>query len=96
MPTYARTARFDRDYDELSAEQRTKFKSAVRKFVHDLPTGQFRPGLRVKGVQAAAGVFEMTWNADGRATFQYGDQEMAGEPHIIWRRIGRHQILGEP
>lgn len=96
MPTYDRTARFDRDYHGLSAEQRTKFKRAVKKFLQDLPSGQFRPGLRVKGLQATAGVFEMTWDADGRATFQYGDEEQAGQPHIIWRRIGGHEIFGNP
>jgi hypothetical protein len=30
------------------------------------------PGLRVKGVQGAEGVFEMTWADDGRATFEHG------------------------
>lgn len=33
---------------------------------------------------------------DGRATFHYGDEVKAGEPHIVWRRIGDHSILNEP
>lgn len=32
----------------------------------------------------------MTWAADGRATFEYGQEIRPGEPHIIWRRIGTH------
>jgi len=47
-------------------------------------------------VQAAAGIFEMTWAPDGRATFQFGPEVVAGQPHVIWRRIGRHEILARP
>ena len=86
MPTYALTARFRRDLDGLSPQQRAAFRAAVEAFVHDLGEGRFRPGLRVKGVKGAAGVFEMTWAPDGRATFQYGASKVGGEPHVIWRR----------
>lgn len=96
MPTFDRTRRFDIDYGHLSAEQRTQFVSAVRKFVADLGKGAFRPSLRVKGVQGARGVFEMSWAANGRATFRYGEELLPGQPHIIWRRIGTHDVLGAP
>ncbi|HEY8637632.1 MAG TPA: hypothetical protein VIL64_00215 [Solirubrobacteraceae bacterium] len=67
------------------------------RFVTDLRAGQrFRPGLRVKRVQGYAGVWEMTWAPDGRATFQYGDEIVHGEPHIIWRRIGTHDVFRRP
>lgn len=57
----------------------------------------FRPGLRVKCVQGHPGVFEMTWDMpDGRATFAYGPERMPGEAHIIWRRIGGHDIFKQP
>ena len=56
----------------------------------------FRPGLRVKGVTAHAGVFEMTWDGDGRATISYGTERVPGQPHIIWRRIGTHAIFTPP
>ena len=94
MPTYARTRQFDRDYATLTPEERTAFQRAVAKFVADLGSGKFRPGLRVKGIQGAPGVFEMTWADDGRATWQYGDPILEGQPHIIWRRIGGHAIFG--
>lgn len=64
--------------------------------MHDLEEGQFRAGLRVKGVRGAEGVFEMTWADDGRATFQYGPEQIEGEPHVIWRRVGGHGIFGSP
>ena len=56
------------------------------------------PGkLRVKDVQGAPGIWEMTWSfsgPDGRATFEW--VEIDGEAGIRWRRIGGHAILGEP
>lgn len=56
----------------------------------------FPPNLRVKRVQGAAGVWEVTFAADGRATFAYGDEVRAGEPHVIWRRVGTHDVLSNP
>jgi len=38
----------------------------------------------------------MKWDAYGRATFQYGEERRRGEPHVIWRRIGTHSIVGRP
>jgi hypothetical protein len=58
--------------------------------------GQFRKGLRVKGVKGATGVLEMTWADNGRATFQYGAPVVEGEPHVIWRRVGTHGISSPP
>jgi hypothetical protein len=95
VPTYERLLRFDRDYASLSAEQKSAFKDAIRKFVADLERGQgFRKGLRVKGVQGSPGLFEMTWAADGRATFSYGRSLRQDEPHIVWRRVGGHGVIG--
>jgi hypothetical protein len=97
VPTYARLPRFDKDYALLSPDEKTAFRLAIRKFVDDLNRGgPFRKGLRVKGVQGSPGVFEMTWADNGRATFEYGDNQLPGEPHVVWRRVGTHAILGEP
>ncbi len=91
MPTYAWLARFGADFDQQRA-----FLVAVAQFVADLDTGIFRKGLRVKRVKGTLGVFEMTWAADGRATFSYGAPVTEGEPHVVWRRIGTHAIFREP
>lgn len=97
MPTYDRTDSFKSDYQGLSREQKEAAQRALSRFLEDLRAGgKFRPGLRVKGVQGASGVFEMTWADDGRATFEYGDSLIDDEPHIIWRRIGTHDILKSP
>jgi len=50
----------------------------------------------VKPVQGAPGVFELTWAPDGRATFQNGEEQRQGQPHVIWRRIGTHDIFSQP
>lgn len=97
MPTYAWTTRFRADFDRLTASQRSAFLEAVGRFVEDLQARRrFRKGLRVKGIKGAPGIFEMTWAADGRATFQYGEEVVLGEPHVIWRRIGTHAVFSEP
>lgn len=96
MPTFAWLARFGADFRRLSPEQQAAFLAVVAHFVEDLSSGQFRKGLRVKGVKGAQGIFEMTWADDGRATFQYGPEIKQGEHHIIWRRIGAHAVLREP
>lgn len=74
------------------------FFAALKKMITDLRTGApFRPSLRVKAVQGHPGVFEMTWDkGNGRATFAYGPERLPGEAHIIWRRIGGHDIFKQP
>ena len=96
MPTHAEDESFWVDYARLSPAQRAAFRAAVRKFVHDLRTGTIRPGLRVKGVRTHPGVWELTWADGGRATFRYGESRRPGDPHIIWRRVGTHDILENP
>ena len=96
MPTRDVLASFWRDWERLTLEQQRAFKTALQKFIADLRTGHFRSGLRVKRVQGAEEILELTWAKDGRATFQYGDELKAGEAHIIWRRVGTHDILKEP
>ena len=97
MPTYQKLPRFLKDYAQHSEEEQRRFKEAVKRFIEDLNRGEgFRPGLRVKGVEGAPGVFEMTWAPDGRATFHYGKPPRTGEPHVVWRRIGTHTVLEGP
>jgi hypothetical protein len=96
MPTYEQEPRLRRDLKRLTPARRKAFRTAVRQFLEDLQSGPFRAGLRVKGIQRATGVYEVTWAPDGRATFQYGTEKHPGHTHIIWRRIGTHDIFDEP
>lgn len=97
MSTFHRTEQFQRDYQTLTSEERAEVKAALAKFIEDVETGIFRKSLRVKGVQGSPGVFEMTWSGqDGRATFEYGPPIRQEQRHVIWRRIGGHEIFSRP
>ena len=97
MPTYAWLARFRADFERLTLAQQAAFLIAVQQFVEDLRAGAgFRNGLRVKGIQGASGIFEMTWAPDGRATFEYGVEVTPGQPHVVWRRVGTHAVFKRP
>jgi hypothetical protein len=98
VPTYERTARFLREFRRLPRAKQIAFLAGLRQFVAALRESPpaFPPMLRVKRVQGTADVWEMTWAPDGRATFSYGNERVAGEPHVIWRRIGSHSILRDP
>ena len=98
MPTSELPDSVYAEYAKLSREQRRAFRRALARFIEALrnqPT-MFPGALRVKGVQGHPGVFEMTFAPDGRATFEYGDELVAGEPHVIWRRVGDHSIFRQP
>ena len=102
MPTYEQSGRFRRDWARLTRVQRARLLAARDSLIADLRAMEagrrrsYRPGLRVKGVKGAPGVFEMTWAPDGRATFSWGDAIIPGQRHVIWRRCGTHDILDRP
>ena len=99
MPTHHELAAFLRDYRALSQEQRERFLDCMPDFRADVASGRFRPAFRVRLVHTARGtgeVWEMTFAPDGRATFHYGAELIPGQPHIIWRRIGTHDIFRNP
>ncbi len=98
MPTYELPDSVYAEYVKLSREQRRAFRRALARFIEALrsrPT-TFPAGLRVKGVQGHPGVFEMTFAPDGRATFEYGEEVVKGERHVIWRRVGDQSIFRQP
>jgi hypothetical protein len=82
----------------LSAERQLRFRQAVKAMVSDLRGGRpFRKSLRVRPLGGHPGIYEMTWEMpSGRATFEYGSAIIPGERHIIWRRIGGHEIFVNP
>ena len=97
MPTYELLPDFHRDYARLTEPQKKAFRLAVKTFVIDLRRGSFRASLRVKPMQYTPNIFEMTWEGqDGRATFDYGPEQLPGEKHVRWRRVGGHEIFAHP
>ncbi len=97
-PSYTVTARAAREYAKLSRSDRRRFTIARKAFVEALRTdpSALPPQLRVKRVKGHEGIWELTWATDGRATFTYGTEQIPGEAHVLWRRIGDHSIFSDP
>lgn len=97
MPTHEEPPSFLRAYQALTPAQRAAFRAAVSQLVDDLRARrQPHPALRVKRVKGVEGIWEMSWAADGRATFEYGTERVPGDAHVVWRRIGTHAIFRQP
>ena len=96
MPTFGREARFTRDWARLTRAQRARFLEVLPMFVAAVALNTFPAGLRVKRLKSAPDVWEMSFGPDERATFEFGPPVRPGERHVIWRRIGSHDIFREP
>ncbi|MBI4320959.1 MAG: hypothetical protein HY675_20905 [Chloroflexi bacterium] len=100
---YVQLASFRADFKRLTPRERALFIEAVRK-INDAfarrgnrPLPHWPAALRIKPVEGALGIWELTWSfagPDGRATFEIIDLE--GEPGIRWRRIGGHEVFRGP
>ena len=100
---FERTASFKADYQRLSDAERALFRDAVY-LLNDTyaargqsPLPVWPRKLRIKHVEGAPGIFELTWSfsgLDGRATFEY--VTIDDEPATRWRRIGGHAIFRDP
>ena len=94
---------FKADYQRLSDPERGLFKKGLATFVAACdryaadPATPWPASLRVKSVERAPGILEMTWSfsgPDGRATFEW--IQLDGALALRWRRIGLHRILRAP
>lgn len=98
------TPAFDGDWRRLTDGERAMFRRVVADEFHPAcerrrtdPSLGWPRSLRVKSVEGAPGIWEMTWSfagPDGRATFEW--IEIDGEPAVRWRRIGGHAVFGAP
>jgi hypothetical protein len=97
------TASFERDFARLSKSERDLFVGALRIFVPacdryaEDPAAKWPAALRIKAVEGAPGVWEMTWSfsgPDGRATFEW--TRIDGLLGLRWRRVGGHAIFRKP
>ncbi|MBI4172026.1 MAG: hypothetical protein HY511_04635 [Actinobacteria bacterium] len=101
---YETTPAFDADVGRLSRREHELFGRVLRERLVPAadrratdPSAPWPKGLRVRDVEGAPGVWELTWSfsgPDGRATFEW--VEIGGEPAIRWRRVGGHAIFREP
>ncbi|OFE15928.1 hypothetical protein BA895_05380 [Humibacillus sp. DSM 29435] len=98
------TPAFDKDVRRLKREHLQRFLDVLKtKFVpacdaHAIdPASPWPQSLRVKSVQGAPGILEMTWSfasPDGRATFEFVTVE--GDVRLRWRRVGDHDVFKRP
>ena len=96
-PTYELEPGFAREFARLPREHQRAFRQAVVKLIAALKNGDAAPrSLRIKRVQGTRDVWEMSWSGDGRATFRYGAERKPGETHVIWLRVGGHEIFSRP
>jgi hypothetical protein len=105
---YEITDSFRADYRRLTTSERDLFRLAVRGFNDaadrrvDNPSSRWPARLRIRRVQGAPGVSEMTWSfsgPDGRATWEWitvVDRDGRRQVAVRWRRIGGHSIFREP
>ena len=101
---YQTTPAFDADWRRLSDRDRDLFRRVVRDEFHAAceryrrdPSIPWPRGLRVRDVEGAHGVWEMTWSfsgPDGRATFEW--VTIDGELALRWRRVGGHVVFKRP
>lgn len=94
---------FERDYERLPESEKKLFRTALAEFVLACdrfaadPAARWPASLRVKDVEGAPGIWEMTWSfsgPDGRATFEW--VQIDGGLGVRWRRIGGHSIFTRP
>jgi hypothetical protein len=94
---------FKADYKRLSAGEQDRFKKVLPDFVAACDrhagdsTATWPAALRVKDVEGAPGIWEMTWSfrgPDGRASFEWA--QIDGALAVRWRRIGGHSIFKQP
>jgi hypothetical protein len=97
------TRSFDADYRGLSDPEASLFRKALESFVPACDryaresSAKWPAALRVKGVEGAPGVWEMTRSfsgPDGRTTFEF--VRIDGSLGVRWRRVGNHSIFKRP
>lgn len=98
------TSRFTADLATLTREERKAFRNRIPAFsqacdvyVSSKGSSGWPAALRVKPMQSAPGIWEMTWNfsgPDGRATFEFAEDESG--TLVRWRRIANHKIFERP
>ncbi|HEY7347923.1 MAG TPA: hypothetical protein VH599_06345 [Ktedonobacterales bacterium] len=93
MPTHEETERFLNEYRKLRLEEQRLFDQAVAEFVAALKAHHPLPRhLGIRRFRSQKGVFEFHWAPDRRALFTYGSSPHSGDVHVIWLRIGTHDI----
>jgi len=104
MPTHDELPRFRNELHHLNRQQLEQFRVACAVFIRCLGEAEaaggkppdFLKSLGVKRMVDRGGIWELAWSGDGRCTWEYGTPVQQGRFHVIWRRIGGHDIYNDP
>ncbi|GGQ33717.1 hypothetical protein [Streptomyces roseolilacinus] len=98
MPTFETLPRFTADLQHLTPTQRRRF----RRIVQDAFVPTYAPDADAStpaSVSRACAAHPVSTNSPATATVERhgpGPETVRGEQHIVWRRIGGHEILNVP
>src|ERR1700730_12803554 len=105
MPTFFVESRFWNDYGRLSPGERAQFIQARDEFIQILleweqsgksGVPKFPRSLGVTPMVNQRQIMEFAWGPNGRCTWRYGVPQRPDKFHVIWRRIGKHDIYRDP
>jgi hypothetical protein len=88
--------RLDKEELEIVRARLPEFVAACDRYAAN-PSTKWPQSLRVRDVENAPGILEVTFNFTGpdiRATFEW--TQIEGELAIRWRRIGGHRVFENP
>jgi hypothetical protein len=86
-----------REYRALSHQDKLAFRRARDRFVAALMADRIpEAGLGIEEMAGHPHIYEFHFSGGGRATFHYGTSARGRNAHVIWRRIGGHEIYREP
>ncbi|MGH2409666.1 MAG: hypothetical protein ACRDGS_04760 [Chloroflexota bacterium] len=97
MTSYDWHNRFLAEYERLSPEDQDAFQAAIRRFVAALRASRAPdPGLGIRQMTNHPGIYEFHFSRRGGATFHYGSEDRGKEAHVVYRRVGGHEIYRQP
>jgi hypothetical protein len=88
--------RLSRAEKEIVRQKLPDFVAACERYAAE-PSTKWPASLRVRDVEGAPGILELTFNFSGpdiRATFEW--TRIEDQLAVRWRRIGGHEIFREP
>lgn len=95
MPTFDVSDQFWNEWDRLHLSRQERFLKARDEFVACLKKKRpFPAHLDIHPLKSQKGVFIFCFGPDNRALFRYGDEQAPGDAHILWLRIGGHEVEG--
>ncbi|MBM3188560.1 MAG: hypothetical protein FJZ90_07560 [Chloroflexi bacterium] len=92
---FRRAATFRKDFEDLSTSDQRAARRAFE-FLKDNPQYPYHPSLRIKPIQGYERIWEGHVTREVVFTFQIETDPETNETVFVFRRIGRHDIYGNP